>query len=154
MFLLEVLCVDLRKDPSTQHTDIETVYHKEQTHVYSTISAHKANNTTTIQEIIFFGTNVNTHQSTNTSKYATYTNTPSVWCSPHTICLMQSTHHLSDAVHTPSLWCSPHTVFPRETFYINSQTTSPYSYPPFNNQYTHQLPTTKPCCHRRSKTFR
>jgi len=38
----------------TQH-NIQTekpVYHKVYTHVYSTISAHKLNNTTTIQEII------------------------------------------------------------------------------------------------------
>jgi len=34
------------------------------------ISTHKVNNTT-IQDIIFFGTTVKTHQSTDTSKYAT-----------------------------------------------------------------------------------
>jgi hypothetical protein len=37
----------------------------------ATISAHKVNNITTVQEIIFFSRSVNIHQSTNTSKYAT-----------------------------------------------------------------------------------
>jgi len=38
---------------------------------HSTISTRKVNNTTIIQEIILFGTNVNIYQSTYTPNYAT-----------------------------------------------------------------------------------
>ena len=40
-------------------------------HPTLSISTHTVNNTTTIWEIIFFHTTVNTHQATNNSKYAT-----------------------------------------------------------------------------------
>jgi hypothetical protein len=53
---------------ATQHTDRETSIPQG---IDATISALKVNNITPIQEVIFFSTNVNMHQSTNTSKYAT-----------------------------------------------------------------------------------
>jgi len=43
------------------------VYQEEEAHMYSTVSTHKIINTIPIEEIIFLITNVNRHQSTDTS---------------------------------------------------------------------------------------